>query len=120
MLAAEQLDELQRLYDVASLGEWGWHHNRSVLFLTTNEPYGKLVLSCQNDEYGDCRPTEHDAALIVAVHNVLPVLIEAARDGLRWRQFIAEIGPDIADVTIDALDWLRKIAADGNGGGKDA
>lgn len=39
-------------------------------------------------------------------------LLALGRDGLRWRRFIAALGPDPENPLIDDLDYLRRIADD--------
>lgn len=90
-LTEADIERLAALLAASTPGEWAWYHNTMVLF--SDMP--KFVLGSANDEYGDLRPNQEDAALIVAMHNALPALLSAARYGLKWREFSAAFSTDL-------------------------
>lgn len=58
------LDDIKARHKEASAGDWQWMKNRTILWAALTPKNGILVLSCPNDDFGDLRPTEGDAAFI--------------------------------------------------------
>lgn len=89
ILTTEKLDELERLLEQATPGDWEWYKSNSYNRIGLANSYCEIIYPVK---YSDGHPgiewrNDADAKLILASRNALPALIAAARKGLDadWR-----------------------------------
>lgn len=77
----EELDELERLHQQATPGQW----RAGALRVYADETENRLGIEIDCRGNGNKEDTKKNARAIASLHNAFPALLALARDGVRYR-----------------------------------